>query len=341
MKKVMKMMKLSLILLLVLTIVGVGMASAGEMKIKPKGDKKITIGVMDLISSIEVAALWNKAYIKQAKARGWDIRVFDLNARYDQAQPVMENMITAGYDAIIVNWTAGKFFAEQCKKAFAAGIPIVGVAGGKPLPGFTANYAPLNFVRGAQIGQYLVSKMEKGGKVVVHSNNENDSNHQKFIGFTTVLDYFKIEYRNLPTRIGSDPAMAAYEDMKNLLLADTKKEIKGVLSHWEGSGVAAAKACVDAGRTDIINLTIDDSPRTYEEIRNSPTLYGTAGVNGRADAVAGQMFELFENVFAGKSWQDQQYVGITPYLVTKDNIPPKGYFYNPRGYEGSPDFNVK
>jgi len=344
MGKMMKKIQGALILLLALAIVTttLGMASAAEMKIKPKGDKKIMIGVMDLISAIEVAALWNKSYLKQAEKRGWGFRVFDINLKYDQAQVVMENMITAGYDAIIVNWTSPKYYAEQCKKAFKKGIPVVSVAGGKTVPGFTADYGPMDFVRGSQIAQYLVGKMKKGGKVILHSNNDIENNLQKYLGAKNVLEYFNIDYKEVPLRGGRDPSEATYEDMKNILLADTKKEIKGVLSYWEGAGVPAAKACKDAGRMDIVNVTIDDSPRTYEEIRTLPTLYGTSGVNGWSDDVAEKMFKLFENIFAGNPWQDQQFFGITPYLVTKENLPPKGYFLSYCGYEGRPpDFEVK
>jgi ABC-type sugar transport system substrate-binding protein len=344
MRKMMRKNQLMVVLLLVLTFVfsTMGIASAGEKRIKPKGDKKIMIGVLDLISAIEVAALWNESYAKQAKARGWDIRVFDLNLKFDQAQVIMENMITAGYDAIIVNWTSPKFYEEQCKKAFAVGIPIIGVAAGKLVPGFTADYAPMDLVRGAQTAQYLVGKMKKGGKVIVHAHNVLEANHQKYLGAIAVLDYFKVNYKEQPYSGGRDPGVAAYEDTKNLLLADSKKEIKGILSHYDGAGVPAAQACVDMGRLDIVNVTIDDSPKTYEAIRTLPTLYGTSGVNGLSNDVAAKIFNQFENIFAGNPWQDQQWHGIMPYLVTKENLPPKGYFLNPCGYKGRPqEFKVK
>jgi ABC-type sugar transport system substrate-binding protein len=89
-----------------------GAAQAGVFQIKPKGNKKIKIGVLDLISSIEVAALANNWFRKHAKDRGWDLQVFDINGDYAKAQSMMENMITAGYDGIIINWTDFKYEDE-------------------------------------------------------------------------------------------------------------------------------------------------------------------------------------------------------------------------------------
>ena len=83
---------LMVILVLVYAVTCIGLANAEVLQIKPKGDKKIKIGVMDLISSIEVAALFNQRYQKWSKERGWDCQIFDLNFNFAQAGPVMENV---------------------------------------------------------------------------------------------------------------------------------------------------------------------------------------------------------------------------------------------------------
>jgi hypothetical protein len=62
-----------LLVALIFLATTLGSAQAGVFQIKPKGNKKIKIGVLDLISSIEVAALANNWYRKHAKDRGWDL----------------------------------------------------------------------------------------------------------------------------------------------------------------------------------------------------------------------------------------------------------------------------
>ena len=47
----------------------------------------------------------------------------------------MDNMITAGYDAILVNWTDFKYYDQQIMKAYKAGIPVQGIACGNMQPG--------------------------------------------------------------------------------------------------------------------------------------------------------------------------------------------------------------
>jgi len=87
MKTINKGLVLSLTLMIVATSLGV--ANAGKvLQIKPKDNNKLKIGVIDLVSSIEVAALTNKLYIKEAKARGWDCHVYDLKPTFPTSNPV-------------------------------------------------------------------------------------------------------------------------------------------------------------------------------------------------------------------------------------------------------------
>ncbi len=119
-----------------------GTAQAGTFQIPPKGKKKIKIGVLDLITAIEVSALANNYYRKWAKERGWDIQVFDMGFNYANAQGIMDNMITAVYDAIIVNWVDFKYYPKQVLKAYEKGIPVQGIACGNNVPGVISQGIP-------------------------------------------------------------------------------------------------------------------------------------------------------------------------------------------------------
>jgi len=73
-----------------------------------------------------------------------------------------------------------------------------------------------------------------------------------------------------------------------------------------------------------------------------PPLQATAAVLGLSKQIDADMFNIFDKVFAGQSVPIHKYFGIPPYLVTKDNLPPKGYFFSYTGYKGRPpDFQVK
>lgn len=316
---------------------------AGEFKIKPKGDKKIKIAVMDLISSISVAALANGWYRKHAAERGWDLQVFDLNVDFSKAQPTMDNIITAGYDAIIVNWTDFKYYDQQIMKAYKKGIPVQGIACGIMRPGVISQGIAPSMPFGALSSLYLASKLKEGDKILVYHDPRLETSLFRFGAAKVTFQMYNIEVAQEMHYPGAgDPSQVAYEMIKNALLADTKKEIKGIWTHSEHAGVPAARAAVDMGRTEIVVVTSDDSPNTYSVLRNNPTLHATSGTLGLTGYWTGRLFKNLDKIFAGEPFEDQEVWFSTPYLVTKDTLPPKGYYYSDCGYEGRlPDFKVK
>jgi ABC-type sugar transport system substrate-binding protein len=325
------------ILALVFVFTSIGLANAEVLQIKPKGDKKIKIGVMDLISSIEVAALFNKRYQKWSKDRGWDCQIFDLNFNFAQSGPVMENMISAGYDGIIVNWTAPKLYEKQIKKAFDQGIPVIIVAGFDMVPGLIADFVAWNSAMGGMTAEYLSGRLKRGDKIIAYYYSTITASISRFRIAKTVFDAYGIEIvQELSPTPGKDPAQDAYDSITNALLSDTKKEIKGIWALSDSHGPAAARAAGDLGRKDVIVVTADDSPRTYEALRTLPNLQAVVGYNGNAHVFMDDMFKIFEKVFAGEPVETHQYRGLDCYLVTKRSIPPRGYFYSTRGYEGRP-----
>lgn len=328
---------LMVILVLVFAFSAIGVANGEVLQIKPKGDKKIKIGVMDLISSIEVAALFNQRYQKWSKARGWDCQIFDLNFNFAQAGPVMENMISAGYDGIIVNWTAPKLYEKQIRKAFDKGIPVIIVAGFDMVPGLLADFVAWNSAMGGMTAEFLSGKLKRGDKILAYYYSTITASVTRFRVAKAIFDAYGIEIaQQLSPTPGKDPAQDAYDSITNALLSDTKKEIKGIWALSDSHGVPAARAAGDAGRKDVVVVTADDSPRAYTALRTLPNLKGVVGYNGTAHVFIDDMFELFEKVFAGEPVETHQYRGLDCYLVTKENIPPEGYFYSPCGYKGRP-----
>jgi ABC-type sugar transport system substrate-binding protein len=135
---------------------------------------------------------------------------------------------------------------------------------------------------------------------------------------------------------GKDPEQDAFDKVTNTLLADSKKEIKGIWAQSDYMGIPAARAALALNRKDIIVVTADDTPRAYDALRNMPNMLGIAGYNGNVKIFLDDIFTIFEDAFAGKPVRTNQYRGMNVYLVTKETAPPKGYYYNPggTGYEG-------
>lgn len=319
-----------------------GMVYAEEMKINPKGNKMIKIAVMDLISSIEVAALFNKYHMAAAKDRKWEVKVFDLKANFSEAGPTMDNIIAAGYDGIIVHWTTPKFYEQQLKKAQQKGIPVLTIACGDLIPGIVGDFAISNVAAGALNSEYLATKIGRGGKVLAFYTPDQLIHRQRLNGAKAAFETYGVILARELFYSSGDPSQVCYESVKNALLADTKKEIKGIWTPWEGYGIPAARAAMDTGRKDIVVVTVDDSPNTYSEFQKLPTLHASAATLGLAKKIVDDMFGIFDKVFAGKPVPTREFYGVPPYLVSRENLPPKGYYFSFCGYKNRPpDFQVK
>jgi ABC-type sugar transport system substrate-binding protein len=317
--------------------------NADVLKIEPKGKKEIKIAVLDLISAIETAAQTNSHYMKEGKKRGWDVRVFDLKMNYAEAPNILETMINAGYDAILVNWTSPKYYKAQVKKAFDKGIPVFTNHCGDLVPGLAAEFAVSSYAQGAMTADYISTKLKAGDKILMSTDPTVAPCINRRIVAERVFEDRKITIAQKLYFTSGDPVQVGYDQVKNALTADVNKEIKAVWTDWEGRGQSASRAAMDLKRSDIIVATTDDSPLTYTYLRENPTYHATAAMIGKMGILVERMFKELDNVFAGKPLQTETVIiPVSSYLVTKENLPPKGYFFRDDGnYSGKPNFKVQ
>jgi len=326
----------------------VGAAGPEMLKISPKGNKKIRIGVVEPFAAIELAAVYDTMHIEAAKARGWEVQVFDLKNNLPEAVTYMENMISAGYDAIIIHWLNPKFCEKQVKKAFDKGIPVITISSmGAQYPGVVAEIGPMDAGMAAVTAEFISRKLGPNDKVVtMHITAMEFHTVRQFIAKGVFQAYNRKVAQELYYPLTGDPFEWAYEQAKNVLLGDSKKEIKGIWTAWEGFGVNAARAAHDLGRDDVIVATLDDSPNTYSEIAKLPTMWAASGFACIGKDVNAQTFALLDKIFKGEQVPTQKNYLFPPRLVTKENLPPKGYFVNPCGvnpcgYKGPADYVVR
>jgi ABC-type sugar transport system substrate-binding protein len=320
-----------------------GVAEAGTFQIPAKGKKKIKIGVMDLYAPIESSALVCKWYRKWAKDRGWELQVFDVNLDYAKAQTIMDNMITAGYDGIIINWTDFKYYPQQIQKAYKKGIPVQGIACGGMVPGVISHGTAADMPMGSLSALSLRSKVREGGEIIAYFNPRVENETKRWKAAKLTLETYGIKVHQELNYPGSgDAAQVGYDMIKNALLADTNKVIKGIWTASEVFGVPAARVALDMKRNDITVVTSDGNPNTLEVLRTNPRLYAISDAQYAVKNWTEQLFKNFDTIFAGKPFEDEAVWFATPILITKDNVPPPGYWPNPCGYKGrAPDFKVK
>lgn len=345
MNRVVKVGQRALIVLFALVFAATTLAAAEpEMfKIAPKGNKKIKIGVMDTMASIEIAAVFNNLHLQSAKKRGWQLQYFDLKDNYPESVTYMENMISAGYDAIIIHFLGLKVCEKQIKKAFEKGIPVITISSqGAQFPGVVAEVGPMDAAMASTVAEFISSKLETGNSVItMHIPLLDIHKIRQTAAKGTFQAYGHKVAHELFYPLTGDPMQWSYDQVKNALLGDTKKEIRGVWSAWEGFGVSAARAAHDIGRNDVVVATVDDSPNTMNQIAKLPTMHGASGFACMAKEINAQVFTLLEKLFKGERMQSQKLYSFAPRLASKDNLPPKGYFVSSCGYNGPPDFVAK
>jgi len=199
----------TIMLVFVFTGFTIGAVSAETLQIKPKTNKKIKIGVIDLISAIEVAALFNNHYKEAAKRRGWEVQVMDLNMAREKGEQTLDNLITAGYDGVIINWTAVTFFEKALARAYDNGIPVFGLACGAVTKGITGEYSMWDGAGGALGANYLAVKLGQGKKVLAFYDPQQAIHRQRFGGAKGVLEAYGIQIKELHYPGSGDPQMTA------------------------------------------------------------------------------------------------------------------------------------
>ncbi len=108
---------------------------------------------------------------------------------------------------------------------------------------------------------YLTTKLKEGDKVLAFYDPHVSDNVFRWAASKVVLDLYRLKvYQELNYPGTGDPSQVCYDMVKNTLLADTKKEIKGIWTSWEGYGIPAARAAVDMGRKEIVVVTINALP---------------------------------------------------------------------------------
>jgi ABC-type sugar transport system substrate-binding protein len=195
------------------------------------------------------------------------------------------------------------------------------------------------FGQGAMIGEYLGTRLKPGDKVIVYSAPYVTVHQQRYAGAKPPLEWYKLEIIEMQFTPGSqDPKVACREAVRSALLADTEKKIKGLVTFWDGFGIEAARACDEAGRNDVLVTWTDDYPNTYDEMRRLPAMAAAAGFCYLHNNITNMMFGLLENIFAGKPVESEKVYMVGSYFFTRDDLPPRGYFYSYQGYDRPKDW---
>ena len=254
-----------------------------------------------------------------AEELGVNLVVADGQDSVSKQTSDIENLVSRGVDAILINATDGEAVVPAVEEANAAGIPVLaidrGISGGD-----VALYVASNNVTGGKMAaHYTAAKMALQGKVVMLEGIPGTSAaRERGKGFTEVVKSLsEVEI------IDSEPAGFAknkgYQVMQNILTA--QPEIDAVFAQNDLMALGALQAIEGSDREDEMFVVgfdaIDPAIQAIEKgrlsatIMQQPALMGSMGVKKAVNLLEGEV-EVPEG--------ETKFVPVPLKLITQDNL---------------------
>ena len=252
------------------------------------------------------------------EAQGAAVTVIDTANDFALLASRIEDVVTAGTDAIVLVSADPAQIENQLQDAFDAGIPVFGCDSGY-LEEMQINATSDNRQMGELIPSYLFDDLMDGkGTVVALTHRPHPGVVKRCEAFDDLLakhpDISLITEQHVPAE---QPINDAQNIVENLLLANPNKgSITAIWCGWDEPAIGAAQACQEAGRDEILVVGVDGNDQAVALIREGSNLKATVAQNfqGMVDIVTEQMGRLF----AGETIQPGElYADAT--LITPEN----------------------
>jgi ribose transport system substrate-binding protein len=252
----------------------------------------------------------------QAKALGYETKIFDSQNNTSTEADNFENAISAGYSAILFNPTDADGSVSNVLEAKAAGVPVFCMdreVNSVDAP--TAQILSDNYSGCVAIGKYFVEKMNKQGKYVEILGLVGDNNTwNRSKGFHSVVDF----YPGL-TMVAQQSAdfdrNKAMEVLESILQAHP--DINAVFCGNDAMASGAYQALAAAGKANNIKVFgFDGAQDVVESIQNKKIL----ATGMQFPKVMAKTAALYaDEYFKGKRSFPKK-VPVAVELVTQENV---------------------
>lgn len=251
-----------------------GDETTGE--IETKEPEELTIG-------FSVSTLNNPAFVfltneveRNAEEHGISVNVSDSQNDSTVQANAMDDFITQGVDAIIVNPVDSVSITPSVESANQAGIPVITVDrssdGGEILSSIVSD----NVLGGEMAAQYLVDTLGEGAQVaVVEGVPGASATQERTEGFNNVADDM---LDVVTSQTGNFDRAESLTVAENILQA--VPEITGIFAENDESALGVYEAITAVGREDIVVIGFDGAELALESIEA-----------GELDATIGQRFD--------------------------------------------------
>jgi ABC-type sugar transport system substrate-binding protein len=191
--------------------------------------------------------------VAKAKALGYEAKIFDSQNNTALESDHFENIIVAGFDAILFNSTDADGSIANVQKAKDAGIPVFCMDREiNSLNTATSQILSDSYSGAVAIGKYFTQALNKKGNYVEILGLVGDNNTwARSKGFHSVVDNYK-GFKMVAQQSADFDQNKAMEVMESILQAHPN--IDGVFCGNDGMALGAYQALLSAGKADKVKV---------------------------------------------------------------------------------------
>lgn len=236
----------------------------------------------------------------EAKAAELGAELIVLDSQNDPARELsnMEDLITQGVDAILINPTDSDAVVNAIRAANDASIPVITLDRGASAGDVITHIASDNIAGGNMAGAFIVEKLGGAGKVVeLEGIAGTSAARDRGQGFNDAISGSGLEV--VAKQVADFDRTKGLSVMENILQA--QPEINAVFAHNDEMALGALRAIEVSGR-DIMVVGFDATDDAVASVKagamaatvaQQPALIGSLGVEYAAKFLGGETLEAF------------------------------------------------
>lgn len=203
-----------------------------------------------------------------AKNPNIELTLTDAGGSVEKQISDIEDLMARGVDAILLSPADSQGLTAVCADAYKQGFPVIVLDRELQGEDWTCFIGANNKNIGADVGEYLVKMMGEKGltNLVIITGKAGDS---PCVDRTEPV-HAAIEGTDIKI-VAEQPAdwnqPNALTVMENLLQSDTNNEIQVVYAECDSMALGALQAIQEAGRDDILIVSIDGQKEAFAEIK--------------------------------------------------------------------------
>jgi ABC-type sugar transport system substrate-binding protein len=279
--------------------------------------KPIKIGMANFSQCCAYFIGMNKAVLDEAKNYS-NVEIISTDANGDAAKlnSDIEDLIAKKVDGVIISGAWLEQLPSALDSLKKAGIPVV-LVDRQWTGGYDSYVGPDNFTIGQQDGQYIVSRLNGEGTLVVIKGGPADNS----IGLNRTKGVLDVVSKSPGINVITAPDFGGWSEdgglkqMENLLAANS--HIDAVFCENDSMCLGAQRAIADAGRTSEMFLCgVDGQKEALLQIKNNSN-YACTGLNN-SDQIGRAGFNRLMNILAGATPPVNTYLPSP--VITIDNV---------------------